>query len=263
MSDDRSPQTVLVTGGSYGLGLEMARHFAERGHAVFICGRDAGKLADAVAGMPDVQAVTADVSVEADRQRLFDTVSANGGLDVLVNNAAISHAHDYTDDFTLESDRAAEEIAVNLAAPIELSRMFLAWRRATGREDAPGTIAMISTPGALFPLEANPLYAATKAALHSFTLSLRWQLRDTPVSVVEVFPPALATGLSKELDVPAAAGNRPPAVVDVARRSGDRILGGGPTGPPPPQAEQLYRAFGRDFSDNFMTKLNSGVTRNP
>jgi uncharacterized oxidoreductase len=263
MSDVASPLTVLVTGGSSGLGLELARQFIARGHTVFACGRDEARLADAVATTPGLHAVTADVGLADDRRRLLDNITAAGSFDVLVNNAALSHAHDYTDDYTLAEDRAAEELAVNFAAPIELSRMFLAWRRTNGREQTPATIAMISTPGALFPLEANPLYAASKAGLHSFTLALRWQLRDTPVSVVEVFPPALATGLSRELDVPAEADNGPEAVLDVARRSVDGILAGERTVLPHPQSEQLYSAFGREFSDNFMAKLNSGVTRQP
>jgi uncharacterized oxidoreductase len=263
MSDSAHSLTVLVTGGSSGLGFELARELIAKGHTVFACGRDGTRLADAAAAAPGLRVVTADVGVADDRRRLFDEVASTGAFDVLVNNAAISHAHDYTDDYTLGEDRAAEELTVNFAAPIELTRMFLEWRRQTGREHAPATIAMISTPGALFPLEANPLYAATKAGLHSFTLALRWQLRDTPVSVVEVFPPALATGLSKELDVPAEADNGPEAVADVARRSVDGILAGERTVLPHPQSEQLYAAFGREFSDNFMAKLNSGVTRQP
>jgi short-subunit dehydrogenase involved in D-alanine esterification of teichoic acids len=261
--NEESRLTLLVTGGSSGLGLELARQFIGRGHTVFACGRDEARLADAVATTPGLHAVTADIGIASDRRRLLDNVTATGSFDVLVNNAAISHAHDYTDDYTLAEDRAAEELAVNLAAPIELSRMFLSWRRAAGRDETPATIAMISTPGALFPLEANPLYTASKAGLHNFTLALRWQLRDTPVSVVEVFPPALATGLSKEIDVPAEAENGQEAVVDVARRSVDGILAGERTVLPHRQSEQLYAAFGREFSDNFMTKLNSGVTRQP
>lgn len=253
--------TVLVTGGGGGLGLELAREFVSRGHTVYVCGRDQSRLAAANREVPQLRTVTADVSDAGDRQRLLDAVTADGALDVLVNNAAVSHAHDYTDDFTLATDRAAHEIAVNLAAPIELSRMLLAWRRANGVEQAPATIAMISTPGALFPLDANPLYAATKAALHSFTLALRWQLRDTAVSVVEVFPPALATGLTAEMDVPAEAENGPGAVAAVAIASVEGIVAGDRTVLPHPQSAQLYAAFGREFSDNFMTKLNSGVTR--
>jgi uncharacterized oxidoreductase len=253
--------TVLVTGGAGGLGLAIAVEFVARGHTVYVCGRDRGRLDAAERDVSGLRAIAADVSHAPDRQRLFDAVTADGTFDVLVNNAAISHAHDYTDDFTLAIDRAQQEIAVNFAAPIELTRMLLAWRRAAGVETSPATIAMISTPGALFPLDANPLYAATKAGLHSFTLALRWQLRDTAVSVVEVFPPALATGLSAELDVPAESDNGADAVAAVATATVDGILAGDRTVLPHPQSEQLYAAFGREFSDNFMAKLNAGVTR--
>jgi uncharacterized oxidoreductase len=256
-----SALTVLITGGSFGLGRTMAQHFVDRGDNVWVCGRSQANLDETVAEIPAVRAVQADVSSAPDRQRLMAAVTAEGRFDILINNAAIAHAHDYTNGFTLGTDRAAEEIAVNFAAPVELSRLFLAWRRSAGAEADPATIVMISTPGALFPLDANPLYTSTKAGLHSFTLSLRYQLRDTPVSVVEVFPPALATGLGRELDVPAEDANGPDAIDAVAAASVAGIVAGERTVLPHPQSVQLYEAFGKEFSDRFLDRINSGVGR--
>ena len=254
-------RTFLITGGSFGLGRSMAAHLVSAGHTVWVCGRDESRLADVATHLPRVRTVRADVGTAEGREALIAAVTAGGTLDVLVNNAAVSHAHDYTNPFTLERDRASEEVTTNFVAPIELTRLFLRWRREADREGSAATIAMISTPGALFPLEANPIYSSSKAGLHSFTRSLRYQLRNTQVSVVEVFPPALATGLTPELDVPAEDANGPDAVDAVAAATVEGILRGDVTVLPHPQAEQLHTAFAREFSDNFMTKLNSGVTR--
>lgn len=254
--------TVVITGSSFGLGLAMARHFIAGGHVVYGCGRDEDTLARARRELPQMLALRADVSVAADRERLLAAPLRDGrGVDVLVNNAAISRAHDYTNDYTLSGDRARAELEINLAAPIELSRLFLQWRRAAGREAMPATIAMISTPGALFPLDANPLYSATKAGLHTFTLALRRHLRATEVKVVEVFPPALDTKLARELDVPTQAGHGPEVIDTVARASVEGILRGEATVLPHEQSAALYRTFARPFDDALLDRINAGVAR--
>ncbi len=256
-------RTVLITGGSAGLGRALARHFVIGGDTVYVCGRNEATLAEAIREVPEIRGVRADVSVAGDRIGLLEQVTRDGSLDVLVNNAAIARAHDYTNPFTLASDRAAEELAINLAAPIELTRLFLRWRLESGRAHDPATIAMISSPAGLLPLEANPLYSTTKAGLHSFTLSLRWQLRDTPVTVVEVFPPALATNLTPDLDVPSEADGGPEVIDEVARKTVDAIDAGERVVLPHPQAEALYRSFGRTFDDEMMARINTGAIRRP
>lgn len=257
-------QSILITGGAFGLGLAMAREFVARGHSVFVCARSADKLAAAAAETPGLIAIRADISKEPERRALFAEIAQRGQpLDVLVNNAAISRAHDYTNSFTLNSDRARDEIEINFAAPIELIRLFLAERRAQGRDEKPAAIVNISTPGALFPLDANPLYTATKAGFHNFTLALRRHMRGTAVKVIEVFPPALETGLAAQLDVPSEAENGgAAAVAECAKRTVESILRGEEVIAPHPQAEMLLKQFMPDMS-HMLDAINSAVTRKP
>ena len=90
-----NPRTVVITGGSFGFGLAMARHFLAGGDRVWVCGRTASTLAEAVAELPALKAVQADVSVAADRDKLLDAVTSAGeGLDIFIKHAAIVSAQD-------------------------------------------------------------------------------------------------------------------------------------------------------------------------
>ena len=253
---------ALVTGGGFGLGRDLARHLRAAGLEVLICGRRKEHLDAACADIEGLHAVQADITVATDRERLFDAAFAIGvPLDLLVNNAAVSRAHDYASGFTLEEDRARTEIEANFAAPIELIRMFLRARETHGWTDRPGTIANVSTPGAMLPLEANPLYVSTKAGFHMFTLTLRGHLRDTPVRVAEIFPPALDTGLARDMFVPGQADNGPEVIDAVAKRSVEGILAGEEEILPHPQSEQLVAAA-RWPGESLAPKLNRGIKRN-
>lgn len=261
MSADQTGRNILITGGSFGLGLAMAEIFAAKGHRVVICGRSAEKLSHAEGLCPELTGIQADITRPEDRQRLFaEATKDNQPLDILINNAAVCHAHDYTNSFTLSADRAHEEIETNFAAPIELIRMYLAQREAAGETERPGTIVNVSTPGALFSLEANPLYTASKAGFHNFTISLRRHLKDTAVKVIETFPPSLATGLAVELDVEGEEANGPDVIAEVAARSVEGILNGEETILPHEQSVQLVTAFGGNF-DELAAKVNVGVER--
>jgi len=264
MSDarDQTHRTVLVTGGSEGLGLAIAHAFATVGHEVIACARTAAKLADAATRIPGLITVQADVSIAADRTRIFAEIAAQGRtLDILVNNAAITRPHDYTSSVTLNADRARDEIEVNLHAPIELTRLFLAERRRTGRDADPGAVVMIGTPGALFPLEAQPLYSATKAGLHMFTLALRRQLRESTTRVIEVFPPGLPTALARGIDVDTDNGG-PEVTDEVAREIRDAILRDEDVILPHEQSRRLYKAV-PVLDPDFVDRVNAGVRRAP
>ena len=132
---DSNGRLALVTGGSFGLGLAMARHLRAAGFAVLACGRGEERLAKAANEVPGLRTLAADITQSSDVDRLFETIGgADEPLDLLVNNAAISRAHDYTTAFTLEADRARDEIETNFLAPIELVRRYLLMRRARGWE---------------------------------------------------------------------------------------------------------------------------------
>lgn len=259
---DGSAPAALVTGGSVGLGLAMARELAERGFAVFICARTLADLDAAVRTDPRLTALRADISQSADRATLMAEVQrlARRPLDLLVNNAAIVRAHDYANRFTLECDRAADELATNFAAPVDLARLFLLARH--GGVDTPGGILNVSTPGAFFPLDANPLYCATKAGFHMFTLSLRRHLAGTPVRVCEVFPPALDTRLADQLNVASQAAHGQDVIDAVARETIAGLIAGEETILPHEQSRALVAMFPQ-LDPALIDQVNQGVARRP
>jgi uncharacterized oxidoreductase len=167
-------KTVLITGGASGIGLSLASHFVQRDSTVVICGRNKGKLEEAKIKYPQITTYVCDVANSAERIAMFKWISSEfPKLNVLINNAGIQRR-----GLQLVQEHAwetlSEEITINLEAPIHLSMLFIP--QLMRQEDA-------------------PIYSATKAALHSFTLSLRQQLIDSPISVLEIIPPAVNTDL--------------------------------------------------------------------
>jgi uncharacterized oxidoreductase len=184
-------QTVLITGGASGIGLALAKRFAARGNTVIICGRDRAKLADAKSTIPRLITLRADVSDATEREKLVDTVLKDfPGLSVLVNNAGIQNQPGPM--LTPQNWAAhAREIEINFAAPVHLSMLLLAHLA----KQSNGAIINVTSGLAFVPIARMPVYCATKAALHSFTDSLRYQAKDTPVRIIEVAPPAVNTDL--------------------------------------------------------------------
>jgi uncharacterized oxidoreductase len=187
-----SGNTVLVTGGGSGIGLALAEALALRGNRVVICGRRRDRLRAAQARIPGIRSRVCDVSKARSRQALVDWILAEFKLlNILVNNAGIQRQVDF-----LKGPRdlgpAAEEVATNLMAPIHLSAQLIQQLRQ--RKEA--AIVNITSGLAYTPLAAVPVYCATKAAVHSWSLSLRYQLRKTSVRVFEIAPPMVATELS-------------------------------------------------------------------
>lgn len=254
--------TVLITGGNGGIGLEMARSFHAKGWKTVICGRNQETLDAAATEMPGLVAIKCDVSSAADREVLFAELKLKAQcIDVFVNNAAINKAHDYADSFTLDHDRAREEIEINYVAPIELTRMWLNWREEAGQENRGAGLVMVNTPGSLIPLEANIMYCSTKAGLHMFTLILRRQLRNTNVKVMEVFPPGLETGLAVDLAVPSQGQKPADAVATVSQSIVDSVLAGEEVILPHPESVFLYSNFAPKYDEGLLDKMNLGVQR--
>jgi uncharacterized oxidoreductase len=259
----KTPPVALVTGGGKGFGLAVARELAAQGMTVFISGRDRAALEAAAAESAGLRPIPGDVTSPADRRRMIDEVekAAGGPPDILVNNAGITRAHDYTNSFTLESDRASAELQTNLLAPVDLCRLWLDARRRAG-VTTPGAIVNVGTPGALFPLEAAPIYSASKAGFHMFTLGLRRHLRDTPVKVMEVFPPALDTALADQLMVASQAANGPPVIKACAEATVAGILAGDEVILPHEQSKSLYEGVPH-LDPGFADMVNKGVQRRP
>ncbi|QNF32339.1 SDR family NAD(P)-dependent oxidoreductase [Adhaeribacter swui] len=186
-----SGNTVLITGGASGIGLALAERFLHAGSTVIVCGRRADKLREAKAKHPQLHTHVCDVSQEVDRQKLFDYVTSTfPEVNVLINNAGIQNRQAIVGDSRPWSFHQ-NEIAINLEAPIHLAMLFI-----PHLQQHPQAYIINVTSGLAFsPLAQAAIYSATKAALHSFTLSLRHQLTHTSIKVLEIVPPAVQTDL--------------------------------------------------------------------
>ena len=185
-----SGRTILITGGTSGIGLELARLLVARGNSVLVTGRDPARIAAVERDLPGVRGYRSDIGNLEEIASLHGRVMADHpALDVLINNAGIMR------NLKLQSTRSlqdvTQEIDINLSGPIRMTQQFLPALQA--RPEA--LIVNVSSGIAFVPFPISPVYSAAKAALHSYTRCLREQLRDTRVSVVELAPPPVETPL--------------------------------------------------------------------
>ena len=187
--------TILITGGATGIGLALAEAFLAKGNTVIICGRREGKLRDAQAKHPALHIRVCDVGNIDERRALFAWATQEfPALNVLTNNAGIQREIDFrrgTADF--DTDNGESEIAVNFEGVVHLTALFVP-HLMQQREAA---VLQVSSGLALVPMAVAPVYCATKAALHSLSLTLRHQLHETSVRVFEVLPPIVETDLDR------------------------------------------------------------------
>jgi uncharacterized oxidoreductase len=183
-------RTVLITGGTSGIGLELAKQLLHRGNTVIVTGREQENLDSARRTLPGVHTFKSDVGNPADIVVLYQNVLAQfPALDTLINNAGImrnlklNQARDLKD--------VTREIQINLSGPVRMIQQFLPHLKT--RKD--GLIVNVSSGLAFIPLTISPVYSATKAAIHSYTQSLRLQLDGTGITVVELAPPGVETPL--------------------------------------------------------------------
>jgi uncharacterized oxidoreductase len=184
----KSQRRVLITGGSSGIGFEMAKQMVAQGSAVIICGRSQKKLDDAKKRIPQVITLRCDITRSEDRAALFQEVSANfKNLNMLINNAGISMRYLLSKTGDLES-RIVTEWETNFLAPTLLAQKFLPILI-----ENRGTIVNVTSGLSYIPLSIEPSYCASKAALHSMTQSMRIQFGKLGVKVAEIFFPAVDT----------------------------------------------------------------------
>lgn len=182
--------TVLITGGSSGIGFSLASHFVRKNSTVIICGRNEAKLAEAKLKYPQLTTYVCDVANADERIAMFEWISREfPQLNILVNNAGIQQRFPSVHEQSWET--VNEELTINLEAPIHLSMLFVPHLL----NQAQPAIMNVTSGLAFVPLALVPIYSATKAALHSFTLSLRHQLSESPITVIEIIPPAVNTDL--------------------------------------------------------------------
>jgi uncharacterized oxidoreductase len=183
--------TILITGGGTGIGRALAEALQARGNQIIITGRREDVLKDVAAANPGMAWATLDVADPAAVQAFAaQVVQDHPGLNAVIHNAGIMKVEDMTaQPFDLTTVEAT--IATNLLGPIRLTAALLPHLQVQ-----PAATIMTVTSGLAFvPLAATPTYNATKAGLHSWTESLRHQLRDTAIEVLELAPPAVATDL--------------------------------------------------------------------
>jgi uncharacterized oxidoreductase len=183
--------TILITGGASGIGLALAQAFLTAGNTVIIAGRRQSALDAAVAAHPGLVAHVLDVE-DADAITAFaaQVTQAHPGLNVLINNAGTMRGEDLTSAPDFLTDAKAT-VATNFLGPILVTAALLPHLRAQPH----ATVINVTSGLAFVPLAMTPTYSATKAALHSYTQSLRYQLRDTGVEVLELAPPMVQTDL--------------------------------------------------------------------
>lgn len=185
--------TILITGATSGIGRRLAERFAALGNTVLACGRRAERLAELSAASASIVTRRCDVTDASERSDLATwVVEQYPKTNILVNNAGIQLAADLTKEVDLNA--VETEVETNLIAPVHLSSL-LAEHLAASSEAA---IINISSGLAFTPIAFMPVYCATKAAVHSYTLSLRHQLRNTSIQVFEIAPPGVDTELGHQ-----------------------------------------------------------------
>jgi uncharacterized oxidoreductase len=193
-----SGNTILITGGGSGIGLALAKEFLARRNTVLVCDYQVKKLMEVKKENPGIQTFTCDIRKPAERKRLHATVIKKfPNLNILINNAAVSFWHNFITPEKLQSERIHQQVETNLLAPIELTRLFLPNLLKQNKS----ALVYVSSGQAYVPLSRKLIYAATKAALHSFSQSMRYQLKDYPVFVAEVLPSWVDTDMIRDLEI--------------------------------------------------------------
>jgi uncharacterized oxidoreductase len=185
-------KTVLITGGGSGIGAGLAAAFHSKGAQVIIAGRSRDRL-EAVAGLhPGMEVEVVDVAEAGQVVALADRIAARWpALDTVINNAGIQTLFDFREP--VDPDKIAREIDVNLKGLILVANAMLP----VLRRQQQARLVNVGSGLGYVPLVAAPVYSATKAAVHSFTISLRRQLAGSPVQVIELIPPVVETDLHR------------------------------------------------------------------
>jgi len=188
-------RTILITGGSAGIGLAFARKFLELGNEVIVTGRRQAVLDEVKARYPKLHTIQSDVADPTQIAALAARVQADfPKLDVLMNNAGIGVPKSLRSS---APDLAGlmKEMDINVGGVIRMTSALIDTLTANH-----GTVINVSSLLAFAPVPAMPIYSATKAAVHSYTQSLRFQLEDSGVEVIELMPPAVRTDMTSEFD---------------------------------------------------------------
>jgi len=191
--------TIFITGSTSGIGRSLAEALHKRGNQVIVSGRRKSHLADLTKANPGMQSIELNIedpkSIAAAAKKL---IAEYPNLNVLINNAGIMRADDAAapiDEITLLST-----VTTNLLGPIRMTSALIEHLK----KQPAATVINVSSGLAFVPLASSAVYSATKAALHSYTQSMRYKLRGTSVAVLELAPPWVQTDLLNSKDEPRA-----------------------------------------------------------
>ncbi len=186
----KGKNTILITGGGSGIGRGLAEAFHALGNTVIVAGRRKEVLDEVVAANPGMQAEAVDLQDAAALAKFAGQLTEKyPALNVVIHNAGIMKVEDASAG--LDPATIASTIATNLSAPLQLTAALLPHLKT----QAEATIMTVTSGLAFVPMALTPTYCATKAAIHSWSESLRYQLRDTSVRVIELAPPYVQTEL--------------------------------------------------------------------
>lgn len=187
-------RTILITGGSAGIGLAFALKFLKLGNEVIVTGRRQAVLDEVKARHPKLHTIQSDVADPAQIAALAAHVKAKfPKLDVLMNNAGISLFKDLKAPASDLAELMAE-MNINVGGVVRMTSAFIDILKANK-----GTLINVSSGLAFVPMPSLPIYCASKAAVHSYTQSLRFQLEETGVEVIDLMPPAVKTEMTASL----------------------------------------------------------------
>ncbi len=187
---------VLVTGASSGIGAGMAARFHARGARVVVSGRNPARLEAVAARHPGMSVVVMDVAdPESVTRGMAEVAASSPPLTTLVNNAGVQRLFDFSAAEPPAPSDVASEIATNFTGLVNVTAAALPLLRGAPRS----RVVHVGSGLGFVPFAKAPVYSATKAAVHSFTVSLRRQLAGSTVQVVEIIPPVVDTPLHRHL----------------------------------------------------------------
>lgn len=203
--------TIFISGGSAGIGLEIAKQFSAQGNKVIINGRTPQRLLDALSQLDNAEAIQGDLSVESERVRIAEELfQHHPDINVIINNAGAAVSHSLREGGN-NYKAAQDEINTNYTAIIHFTELLLPYLLKTEREAAIVNVTSIIA-WMILPSTPIPTYPASKAALHYYTQALRQSLEETNVNVFELIPPLTDTEFSVEIN--GASGIPPKEVAD-------------------------------------------------
>jgi uncharacterized oxidoreductase len=243
--------TIFITGGTSGIGKELAGAFHKLGNQVIISGRREDRLQSICAANPGMRHFVLDVT---DPGSVWDTarkiIEEFPGLNCVFNNSGVQRRHDFATGKSINDAAMLAEIQTNLLGLIRVTAEFLPHLK--NQKNA--TLLNVSSGLAFVPLAVFPVYCATKAAVHSFSMSLRQQLKDSNVKVIELIPPYVATELGGSAQAPAGALHQMPLETFIAETmkelpgDADEIAIGG--------AKNLFAASGPENVKRIFAGMN-------